>query len=84
MRAFHLLILLFATAASLPAMAADAPKATATPNTPSQSMGERSAAQKVQDCMSDIERGQKAGQGMTKPQRMLAEAQCRAAADTRK
>lgn len=79
MRAFHLLILLFALAATSPVSAADTPK---TP--PSQNTGERSAAQKVQDCMSDIEKGQKAGQNMTKPQRMLAEAQCRAAAEGRK
>jgi len=83
MRAFHLLILLLVSAANLPAIAADAPQSKAA-QSPATNPGARSEAQKVQDCISDIERGQKAGQSMTKPQRMLAEAQCRAAVDTRK
>ncbi|MBP7064644.1 hypothetical protein [Ferrovibrio sp.] len=44
----------------------------------------KSHAELVQECMSDIMRGLKVGQTMTSHQRMQAEQQCRAYAETKK
>lgn len=44
----------------------------------------KSHAELVQECMSDIMRGLKVGQTMTSHQRMQAEQQCKAYAETKK
>lgn len=45
---------------------------------------QKSHAELVQECMSDIQKGLKVGQTMTSHQRMQAEQQCRAFADSKK
>ncbi len=71
-RVFLMLALL---AAGAPALAQQAK-----PGQPVQ----KTHAELVQECMSDIQKGLKTGQTMTSHQRMQAEQQCRAYADSKK
>ncbi len=51
---------------------------------PAQPAKKKSHAEWTQECMSDVQKGLKTGQSMTSNQRMQAEAQCKAYADSKK
>jgi|GEM_PF-4943363 len=70
-----------ALALSFAALPALAPTALAQAAQPAQ---KKSHAEWTQECMKDVQKGLKAGQTMTSNQRMQAEAQCKAYADSKK